>query len=396
MISKKKIEVVILCGGYGKRIRKISNGKPKPLIDFFNKPFLYIILNNLEKLNIKNIILLTFYKSSMFKKIKKDFPELNLNIYKEKEKLGTGGGLIRIKKKLKNKFFVLNGDTFFSLNLNSLKKKIEGNYAFLPLMKKNIRTKYNYKIVDKNNLIFKKISKDNIVCSGIYLLNKKILNNKIFKNKKYLDLDKDIIWPHINKKKIKGQIFDEQIFDIGDGINEFNLAKKKINKILKKPCCFLDRDGVINYDYGYVGKIRKFKWMPGVKKAIRYLNKKNYYVIIVTNQAGIAYGYYSEKDFYNLNSYIRSNLSEGKTYLDKIYFCPYHIKSKIKKYKKNSQLRKPGTGMLKKAFKDFHILKSKSFLIGDKISDALCANNYGLKYYKAKGNLYNQIIKIVK
>ena len=70
MISKKKIEVVILCGGYGKRIRKISNGKPKPLIDFFNKPFLYIILNNLEKLNIKNIILLTFYKSWMFKKIK--------------------------------------------------------------------------------------------------------------------------------------------------------------------------------------------------------------------------------------------------------------------------------------------------------------------------------------
>lgn len=244
-------------------------------------------------------------------------------------------------------------------------------------------------------MYLKKISKKNIISSGIYLLNKKILNDKEFLKKDKIDLDKDIIWPFLKANKIAGKIYDEHFVDIGEGVKEFKLSKNKISKILKKPCCFLDRDGVINHDYGYVGKINKFKWKQGVKKAIQYLNENNYYVIVITNQAGIAYGYYGEKDFYKLNYFIRDELNKKNSYFDKIYFCPYHERAKIKKYKRKTILRKPGIGMLNNAFKDFQIIKNKSFFIGDKSSDELCAKNFGIKYYKSTNNLYNQITKII-
>ena len=151
---------------------------------------------------------------------------------------------------------------------------------------------------------------------------------------------------------------------------------------------FLDRDGVINsskINKGYIGKIKDFKWLNGSKKAIKYIKSKNYKVVIVTNQSGIARGYFSIHDVYKLHRYLKNELIMYGTSVDKIYFCPYHKDGVIKKYKKNSNLRKPAIGMFLKANKLWKIDKKESFMIGDQVTDMEFA-----KRAKIKGYLYNQ------
>ena len=168
-----------------------------------------------------------------------------------------------------------------------------------------------------------------------------------------------------------------------------------LKNVNKKPCCFLDRDGVINYDYNYIHKIKDFKWRPGVKKAIKFLNKKNYLVIVISNQAGVAHGFFEEKHVNNLSNYIKRDLESIGAHIDKFYYCFYHPKAKIKKYKKKSIFRKPGAGMINQAFKEFLIYKNKSFFIGDRITDKICAKKKNIKFYYAKKDLFIQIKKIL-
>ena len=160
---------------------------------------------------------------------------------------------------------------------------------------------------------------------------------------------------------------------------------------------FLDRDGVINHDTGYVHKIKDFKWMVGAKQAIKYLTKKKYKIIIITNQAGIARGYYNVKDLKKLNKWIHKECKKTGGIINEIYFCPHHPTAGIGKFKKKCKCRKPGNLLIKRAIKKWKINVKISFMIGDQKSDKLCASKSKLKFfYKSKASLYKQILKIDK
>ena len=112
----------------------------------------------------------------------------------------------------------------------------------------------------------------------------------------------------------------------------------------KNKIAFLDRDGVINSNKpkkGYIGSLKDFKWIPGAIKAIKNLNKKNYKVVVVSNQSGVARGFFTIKDVKKIHFYIQKKLNENDAKIDAFYFCPYHKDGIIKKYKKKSLLRKP-------------------------------------------------------
>jgi len=171
------------------------------------------------------------------------------------------------------------------------------------------------------------------------------------------------------------------------------LKNKKKTKI-----AFLDRDGVLNIstiNKGYVGYINDFKWIPGAKKTIKFLKKEGFKVVIVTNQSGIARGYFSIKDVYKLHRYLNEELINYGTNVDKIYFCPFHKDGIVDKYKKNSSLRKPRIGMFLKANKVWNIDKKKSFMIGDQKTDMEFAQRAEIKgYLFNQKNLYNFVNKI--
>ena len=155
-----------------------------------------------------------------------------------------------------------------------------------------------------------------------------------------------------------------------------------------KPAAFLDRDGVINLDHGHVGKYENIDYVKGVFNAVRILNHNNYRVFIVTNQAGIAKGLYSEDDFYDCMNKIKHDFAKNGAYFDDIMFCPYHKDALNKKYyQPNHPDRKPNPGMLVKLIDKWPTKLSKSFMVGDRDTDILAATSLGLNSFLFENNI---------
>lgn len=157
---------------------------------------------------------------------------------------------------------------------------------------------------------------------------------------------------------------------------------------------FLDRDGVLNQkkNRGYVGFKKHFRWVSGARETIKFLRDNKYKIIVVSNQSGIARGYFSSKDVRNLHKFMNVELKKFNTKIDRFLFCPFHIDGKIRKYKKRSSLRKPDIGMFKIINKIWKVDKRNSFMIGDQKTDMQFAKKVGIKgFFFKKRNLYKFI-----
>lgn len=144
--------------------------------------------------------------------------------------------------------------------------------------------------------------------------------------------------------------------------------------IQKKPALFLDRDGVINIEKNYLHKKEDFEFIDGIFDLCQYYMAKGYYIIVVTNQSGIARGYYSEMDFANLTFWMIDSFDEHGVIIDQVYHCPHHPD-----ISGECECRKPNAGMLLKAAKDLNIDLENSVLVGDSERDIQAAHAAGLK-----------------
>ena len=132
---------------------------------------------------------------------------------------------------------------------------------------------------------------------------------------------------------------------------------------------FLDRDGTINVDHGYVFRPGEFDLIPGAPEAIRSLREAGYLVIVVTNQAGIARGLYGEQDLQLLHRHLDRELERYGTAIDAYYYCPHHPEKGVEPYRRECSCRKPLPGMIHQAASDLSLDLERSFLVGDKRSD---------------------------
>jgi len=387
----KNLDLVILAGGKGSRIKKFLHNKPKPMVKFNNIFFLQYLINIFSKYPLRKIFILVGYKSEIIIKNfhNKTFNFTKIICVKEKNLMGTGGALLNLKNKDVRDFILVNGDTVFDIDLvnftKSLKKNKIGSVALTTSNKNTNSYKLNNLGIKNNILTYNNNSK--LMNGGIYLFKKKILN--LIPNKP-CSLEDDILPKIIKKKLLTGKLFKNFFLDIGTP-KYFSTSAKKLKNYFEKPAAFLDRDGVINFDSGYVHKKKDFKFRNGVIKGLKYLIKKKFYIFIVTNQAGIAKGKYSENDFKKLHMYLKNNLSNKNIHIDDVQYCPYHPNGKIKRYRKKTALRKPGNQMIKNILKNWLIVKKKSFMIGDKISDKNCAKKSNLFFSYAQINFYKQI-----
>ena len=140
---------------------------------------------------------------------------------------------------------------------------------------------------------------------------------------------------------------------------------------LRKKALFLDRDGVINIDNGYVSTPEDCILIDGILDFLQKAKEKNYLILVITNQSGIGRGFYNENDFHFLMNWLNKNLNY---LIDDYYFCPFHEKFGVGKYKQKSYKRKPNPGMINDAINDYNIDPQASIFIGDKLTDMVAAS----------------------
>lgn len=141
---------------------------------------------------------------------------------------------------------------------------------------------------------------------------------------------------------------------------------------------FLDRDGTINREVEYLYRPSDLEILPGIPESLRKLKNHGFKLVVVTNQAGVARGYYKEEDVKHLHEYLNEQLAKDGAAIDGFYYCPHHPVHGIGKYKAECSCRKPQTGMFEMAEKHFSVDKTHSYMIGDKLLDTEAGKRFGV------------------
>ncbi len=403
----KDIDVVILCGGLGTRLKSILPDKPKILVSFGKRVLLEIILEGLEKQGFKKAILCTGYLSEKIKNwIKKYYKgSLMIDFSEEREFQGTAMALKKATDKIKSDpFFVINGDELYDINYG---KMFDHHLRDKPIATLAVHSNdhphdCDLIITDENNRILQLLPKKdrpadsdypNLVHAGIRICSRKVLSILNSWEKTPADLEKDVLAQAIvNGQPISAYRTSEYIKDIGtperyyeacqhhrDGL----VALKSLNRPQK--AIFLDRDGTINVyrKDSFISSPDQLQLIPGVSSAIARINESSYLAICVTNQAGIARGLCTEETLQKIHNRMETLLGHESAYLDRIYFCPHHPENDFpgerKEYKIKCNCRKPAPGMILQAQKEYNIDLSQSWMIGDDARDIQLGQNVGVK-----------------
>jgi D-glycero-D-manno-heptose 1,7-bisphosphate phosphatase len=146
-----------------------------------------------------------------------------------------------------------------------------------------------------------------------------------------------------------------------------------------KPAVFLDRDGTIIEEVGYLNRLERLEFFPWTMDAIRVLNQAGLLVVVVTNQAGVGHGYFDEAFVRSTHDHIDSRIRTGRAHVDGYYYCPHHPRAAVERYRQACECRKPRTGMLRQAAADLGIDLARSYVVGDRWGDVELAHAAGAK-----------------
>ena len=298
---------------------------------------------------------------------------------------GTAGALANAAQHLDDTFFLLNGDSFFDFNWLQLARSLERDdwtiHAALALG--IVGSRYGRVEFDGDRVHGFRPDGDSSqpINAGVYLVRRSVLD---LITTLPCSLERDVLPGLATKGRLLGSAAARSFIDIGVP-DDFARAQTVMPACMNRPAVFLDRDGVLNRDDGYVHLPEMFVWTDGATDAVRWLNDAGYYVFVVTNQAGVARGYYSEERLQELHAWMQRELQPHGAHIDAFEYCPYHPEGSVERYRKVSEFRKPAPGMIRKLQKDWEIDTVGSLLIGDSDSDMQAAKAAGIAGHKFEG-----------
>jgi len=286
-----------------------------------------------------------------------------------------------------------NGDSFFLFNFLDLARAPADSEFLGTLALRRLENADRFGVVelDGEKIVgfAERGSGEGLINGGTYFLDREILSS-IGPGMQSLERD---IFPVLAKSgRLSGRVYDGDFIDIGVP-DDLAAAQTLIPEMRRRPAAFFDRDGTLNVDHGYVHRRDQFDWISGARTAIKRLNDAGYFTIVVTNQAGVAHGYYDEDAIHALHTWINDELRQVGAHIDAFYHCPHHPHAKIEKYRADSPDRKPNPGMLLRARAEWPIDWSRSFMVGDRETDMDAALAADLRGYQFPGGNLDDFIE---
>jgi D,D-heptose 1,7-bisphosphate phosphatase len=386
-------QCVILLGGLGTRLGELTRATPKPLLAVGGRPFVDVLIWEALRRGFNDILLLAGHQSEVVEAYaEKLAPRLptgaRVRVSVEAEPLGTGGALVQSVHLLDERFLLMNGDTWFDFNWLDLVTDVAPGMATIAARRVPKADRYESLAVTHGDrgevtaIISRGQAKGEtcLINGGLYCLNRDHLSDLQGK----FSLEGDLL-PRLARQGLLEARGHEGFF-LDIGIPEaYQAAQELVPEQGRRPALFLDRDGVINIDHGYVGSVDRFEWMPGAQKLIRHANDAGWYVFVVTNQAGVARGFYTEKDVQALHGWINQQLRGIGAIVDDFRYCPYHPEGAVEAYRGSHPWRKPEPGMLVNLLQHWPVDIDNSLLIGDQPSDLAAAKAAGVAARKFDG-----------
>jgi D-glycero-D-manno-heptose 1,7-bisphosphate phosphatase len=381
-------QALFLVGGKGTRLGALSATTPKPLQEIApGVRFLDLLLQNAARMGFTDLVLLAGHLGEQVEEAYqgRGFGEAAVRVVREHEPLGTGGALRQVAGLLDKRFVMMNGDSFFDINLRALTASAPpaggGRLAL-----RRVEDVSRYGSVTLNGRRVTAFAEKNpaladagLINGGIYFLDRDAAARLASPS----SIEADLFPKLAAEGLLEGEAFGGYFLDIGLP-ETLAQARRETAQLCYRPAAFLDRDGVLNEDKGYTHKPEDLVWKTGAREAIRHLNDCGYRVIVVTNQAGVARGYYDEAAVEAFHAAMQDQLAEAGAFVDAFYHCPFHPEGTVAAYTvADHPDRKPNPGMILKAMADHSVIREKSFIVGDKPSDLEAGRRAGLP-----GHLY--------
>ena len=413
------MKVVIMAGGKGTRIASVNSNVPKPMIEIGGKPILQWQIENLKACGLTDIILVVGYMGEVIQGYFKDGTSFGVHIsyFVESTPLGTAGALFKMSQ-LTDDFLLMCGDVILDVDFNRFIAFHHKNKAWASLMTHPNGHPYDSSLlvtkvlppqelgglpVDTHCVVQWMNKEDersyykNRVNAGIEIISPALLQETMRnyvprhpENPDKIDLDRDVLKPNIQSGRIYAYDTPEYIKDMGTPDRYYEVESdilsgkvKARNLINKQKAVFLDRDGTINQYVGFLTKPEQFELIPEVPAAIKLINKSGYLAIVVTNQPVIARGDCTWEGLQMIHDKMETELGKAGAFLDGIYVCPHHpdkgFEGERPEYKVACDCRKPGSGLILRAARDFNIDLSQSIMIGDSDNDIEAGRQAGLR-----------------
>lgn len=371
-------ESIVLAGGFGTRLAHIVADVPKPMAPVCNRPFLRYILDDLQRKGIERVVLAVGYKKEHIEDFfGAHYRGMEVLYSPEDTPLGTGGAIKRALSLCHEDWVtILNGDTYFDVDFTALELRKKSNSIVLAA--KRIQNFNRYGTLELNGGMVTAFHEktpclEGLINGGVYLVEQTALKNI---SEERFSFETAVLEPLAARGNVLAVECDGYFIDIGVP-EDYALAQETMKALAPiNKAAFFDRDGTINVDVRYLYRPEELHFIDGMPEFIRKWHDWGFKVIVVTNQAGIARGYYNEAEMRALHRYMNECLAEYGAHIDAFYFCPHHPD-----FTGPCRCRKPKPGMIEDAIREFDIDPAQSILFGDQPWDGEAAEQCGVKEY---------------